>query len=95
MSDFVSSTTRNACKALFALCFVSGFATHAAPVADPVAQAIVLRAQGQLTQSIELLERSSRDATTERDRMAAMGELGASQLQARHLDKAADSLGRA
>ena len=87
--------TRNACKALFALGCVSGFAVHAAPVADPVAQAIGLRAQGQLSQSIELLERSSRDATTERDRMAAMGELGASQLQARHLDKAAQSLGKA
>ena len=95
MLDFVSSMTRKPCKALVALCCVSGFALHAAPVADPVAQAIVLRAQGQLTQSIELLERSSRDATSERDRMAAMGELGASQLQARHLDKAAQSLGKA
>ncbi len=95
MFDFVNSMTRNTCKALFALWCVSGVATHAAPVADPVAQAIVMRAQGQLTGSIELLERSSRDALTERERMAALGELGASQLQARHLDRAADSLGKA
>ncbi len=95
MFDFFSSMAGNTCKALVALCCVSGLAVHAAPAADPVAQAVVLRAQGQLTESIELLERSSRDATTERDRMAALGELGASQLQARHLDKAAESLGKA
>jgi CHAT domain-containing protein len=62
---------------------------------DGIQQAAVLRTQGQVTQSIELLQQAVRQATTERERMTAIGELGVSQLQARQLDNAADSLRKA
>ncbi|MEO8858132.1 MAG: CHAT domain-containing protein [Burkholderiaceae bacterium] len=57
-----------------------------------VSQGLALRAQGELSRSIEVLAQSVRSAATERDRMTATGELGASLLQARHLEQAAVSL---
>ena len=70
------------------------FADDAAPklVPDTVSRGVALRQQGQLTRSIELLAQQAGTAPTERDRMRATGELGASLLQARQFDRAAAAL---
>ncbi len=54
-----------------------------------------LRDQGQLSLSIDQLRRACVVAPTEAARMRARGELGATLLQARRLDEAADSLRQA
>lgn len=79
---------------MLGLCAMLAFADDAAPtlVPDPVSQGVALRQQGHLTRSIELLAQQARTAPTERDRMRATGELGASLLQARQADRAAAAL---
>ncbi len=79
---------------MLGLCAMLAFADDAAPtlVPDPVSQGVALRQQGHLTRSIELLAQQAANAPTERDRMRATGELGASLLQARQADRAAAAL---
>lgn len=83
------------CRLAVALVASCVLAAQAAPGDDRLRQAVALRAQGQLLQSIELLEQSVREAPTERERMRASGELGASRMQARQLDGANDALRKA
>ena len=80
---------RSLAAAALCLCSVVGVAE--AP-RYAVSQGLMLRAQGELSLSIEVLAQSARNATTERERMIATGELGASLLQARHFEQAAVSL---
>ena len=74
------------------LCTALAGAGELSPTERSVTQATTLRALGNLTLSIEVLENSVRSAVTDVERMTATGELGASQLQARQLDQAALSL---
>lgn len=59
---------------------------------DLIAKGMDYRQQGNLLLSIELLTQAKALAGTNSERMRATGELGAAQLQARHLDLAEKSL---
>jgi CHAT domain-containing protein len=76
---------------LTAWTFLSGICTPAVG-ADALADAIALREQGQVQQSIELLKATALTTNSPLARAQVAGELGISQLQARDLDHAATSL---
>lgn len=76
---------------LTAWTILSGMATFAFG-ADPLSEAVALREQGQVQQSIELLQAAAKKTTFPLARAQVAGELGISQLQARDLDRAAPNL---
>ncbi|WP_418316515.1 CHAT domain-containing protein [Piscinibacter sakaiensis] len=81
--------------ALAASCVGSAAAADVPPAKRAFERGVELRQQGQISRSVDELRRACTLAPDEASRMLIHGELGASLLQARRLDEAAETLQRA